>query len=585
MKRAVCSLLLLLLSALPAAAGAAVSASVDRDRVTLSESFHLEIRADGSLSGADPDLAPLAQDFEVLGTNRSASFTIGSGGNESSTSWQIELMAKREGRLTIPPIDVGGERTDPIQVTVSADPQPAAGAPRDIELEVETAADEVHVQQQLLLTVRVLHAVNLNRGATLEPPVIDDAVMRELGEKSFEKIVGGRRFGVFERRYAVFPQKSGELLIPAIGFQATVGGGASWFGQFGDRARLVRLRSEPKRVRVLPPEQGAAPWLPARVLTVIETWDRSPQELRVGDSATRTVTITAQGLTGAQLPPLAAPAVPGLRFYTDQPRIEDAQDADGITGTRIESSAVIPERAGEIEFPELTLRWWDTENARFEEAMVPRRTIRVLPAANAAAAPPASPADAAAAPDADAAATPEAAAAPQAPAPFEFPAAPPASATAAPAPPWPWMIATLLLALSTAFTSWRWWRAARLPAPGNAHAMPDDDAREAELFAALQQACAAGDAARVVSLLPRWGRAAFPASGARTASDVARTAEDPALAAEIERLLASRYGTASPPADLDALLARIEAVRRALRSDRRGQAAAGGALPPLYRHG
>ncbi len=447
----------MLLLAFAGGASAAVSAQVDRERIALSESFELTIRVAGSMRAAEPDLAPLDRHFEVLGSKRNSSFTMSNGRSESSTTWQVTLMARHAGELTIPAIEVGGERTQPIAIRVSEDPAPASAAAREVQLQVETDAAEVHVQQQLLLTVRLLHAVDFERGATLEAPEIPDAVVRELGENSYEKLIDGRRYGVFERRYAVFPQRSGELVVPALGFQAALGGGG-WFDRSGGRGRMLRLRSEEKRIRVLPPEAGATPWLPARVLTVIETWDRSPQELRVGDSATRTVTITATGLTGAQLPPLPAPAVEGLRFYPDQPRIEDAQDAEGITGTRIESSAVIPSRAGDIEFPEIRVRWWDTGKQRFEEAVVPRRSIRVLPGANAAPAP--APL-AGAQPGASAAAPAAAAGSATSAAPAQ-PSPPPA------APPWPWIIATLLLALSTAFSSWQWRRLALATPPSAA---------------------------------------------------------------------------------------------------------------------
>jgi hypothetical protein len=566
-------LLLMLLLGFAAGARAGVSASVDRDRIALSESFQLVIRVDASLRAAEPELAPLERDFEVLGSNRNSSFTITNGRSESATTWQISLMARHAGELTIPAIEVGGERTQPITISVSEDPAPASAAGRDVQLQVETDAAEVHVQQQLLLTVRLLHAVNLNRGATLEAPEIPDAVVRELGENSFEKVIDGRRYGVFERRYAVFPQKSGELVVPALGFQAAVGGGGGWFDQFGRRSKVLRLRSEEKRVRVLPPEAGATPWLPARVLTVIETWDKSPQELHVGDSATRTVTITATGLTGAQLPPLPAPAVDGLRFYPDQPRIEDAQDAEGITGTRVESSAVIPSRAGDIEFPEVKVRWWDTGNRRFEEAVVPRRTIRVLPAANGAAAP-APPAIA------DAGAAAPVPAEPATPAPVI--AAPGSTPSPAATPPWPWMVATLLLALATGFSSWQWWRATRAT-PRTAASPPEapQDAREAELFETLRKACRANDAPQVQALLPRWGRAAFPHAAIHSASDIGTAAHDDALSEGIERLLASRYAANAAPCNVDALLERLEAARAAAAGQRKRTTRTDD-LPPLY---
>ncbi len=109
----------------------------------------------------EPDLAPLDRHFEVLGSNRNSSFTLSNGRRESSTTWQITLMARHAGELTIPAIAVGGERTQPIAIRVSEDPAPASAAAREVQLQVETDAAEVHVQQQLLLTVRLLHAVNL----------------------------------------------------------------------------------------------------------------------------------------------------------------------------------------------------------------------------------------------------------------------------------------------------------------------------------------------------------------------------------------------------------------------------------------
>jgi hypothetical protein len=565
-------LLLMLLLAFAGGASAAVSAQVDRERIALSESIELTIRVAGSMRAAEPDLAPLERHFEVLGSTRNSSFTMSNGRSESSTTWQVTLMARHAGELTIPAIEVGGERTQPIAIRVSEDPAPASAAAREVQLQVETDAAEVHVQQQLLLTVRLLHAVDFQRGATLDAPEIPDAVVRELGENSYEKLIDDRRYGVFERRYAVFPQRSGELVVPALGFQAALGGGG-WFDRSGGRGRMLRLRSEEKRIRVLPPEAGATPWLPARVLTVIETWDRSPQELRVGDSATRTVTITATGLTGAQLPPLPAPAVEGLRFYPDQPRIEDAQDAEGITGTRIESSAVIPSRAGDIEFPEIRVRWWDTGKQRFEEAVVPRRSIRVLPGANAAPAPAplagAQPGASAAAPAAAAGSATIAAPAQQNPPPS--------------APPWPWIIATLLLALSTAFSSWQWRRLALATPPSAAEpaSWSADTAREAQLFATLAAACRANDASQVQALLPRWGRAAFPHAAIHSASDLGATAQDEELGAHIERLLASRYGANAAPCELGALLGRLEAARAAALEQRK-RGTREDALPPLY---
>jgi len=544
-------------------AHAEVTASLDRNAVSLSESFDLLLRVDSSMTSAEPDLVPLQRDFEVLGSSRSSRITISGGRNESYTEWRITLMPLRDGRLAIPALRVGSETSAPLEIEVLAAQQNSDDAAADVMLQIELDREEVHVQQQLLLTVRVLHAVNFSRGATLSEPEIADAVVRQLDENSYATDVGGRRFGVFERRYAVFPQKSGELLVPALDFQASIGSGSSFFDQFGNRARLIRLRSEERRINVKPPQAGATPWLPASRLTLIETWDKSPQELRIGDSATRSVTITASGLTGAQLPPLALPGIEGLRVYPDQAQISDEQSGDGITGKRVESSAVIPERSGEIEIPEIRLRWWDSVNQRFEEALIPRRSIRVLDVAGTAA-------SAATRVDtAQSAAEPVAAPAP--------PAAPAADAVHA---AWPWRLATALLTLALFFTSWQWRRALRgeLPAPSVTPAASSSD--EQALFALLCKACDEGSASVAAQRLLAWARCALPATRIHALSDLGHHFRDAELDSAISAMLASTYAPQQQAWDGSALRQRLESARAALQRARSEQQQA--ALAPLY---
>ena len=66
---------LALLAASPFA-WAEVSARLDRDRVALGQPLTLTIQSDGKDSDAQPDLAPLRKDFEVLGTTRSSEVRI-----------------------------------------------------------------------------------------------------------------------------------------------------------------------------------------------------------------------------------------------------------------------------------------------------------------------------------------------------------------------------------------------------------------------------------------------------------------------------------------------------------------------------
>lgn len=556
-------LLLFLLGSAPL--HAELTAQVDRTQLSLNESLQLTIRSSGSLNADAPDTKALERDFEILERRRSSSLSFGIGQRESTTEWQFTLVPRRDGRLRIPPLTIDGESTAPIDISVSGD-SPAATGDADIRLEVLTDTDELRVQQQLLLTVRVLHAVDLGRGASLEPPDIDDAVVSELGEHNYTKTIDGRRFAVYERKYAVFPQRSGELRIPPLAFRASIGRGG-WFDQFGGRS--VRLRSQEKRLRVLPPVDQASPWLPARVLSLVETWDKDPHSLQVGDSTTRTITLSAHGLTAAQLPPLPTTAVDGLRFYPDQPRLEDTPTDTGMNSSRVEATAVIPERAGTIVLPPIELRWWNTVDQRFETAVIPERKLEIKAAV-------AAPGD-----QTDAPSTPISA--PQssaATATGTTTGAVASGAAEASNPPLPWMLASLVLALGLLFVAWQWWRATQrlhataAPAPIAHLEVPD----EATAFAAFETACGNEGFDRICLALRNWGMRAFPDRRIDSASDVVAATHDPALDETFRQLLAKAYGSQRTPVDARVLLERIEAWRAArLRHD-----TAKPGLPPLY---
>jgi hypothetical protein len=541
---------------------AAATASVDRTRIAQSESLELRIRVEGAGSVAEPELGPLRRDFEVVSSSRNARISLINGRSESWTEWVIGLLARRTGELEIPSLLVDGQHTAPLRIVVSAEEDPGASAGRELVLEVIPESNAVHVQQQLLLTVRVLHAINLNRGASLEEPELPGAVLRKLDENSYEKTIGGRRYGVFERRYAVFPQTAGELRIPPLEFSANVGGG-SWFDQFGARGRELRLRSAEQVIAVRGAQDAVTPWLPARMLTLVETWDRSPTQLRVGESATRTLTLTAGGLTAAQLPPLETAAVDGLRFYPDQPEITDEAGADGITGTRVERSAVIPLRQGELELPPIRLRWWDTVNGRFTEAMVPGRSVRVLPG------------NAAAAATTDAVADPSTAVAAAPPTTLANPVGQSGGSRAA----YPWMLACAALALCTLVATMRWWQLARQHAAVPPRAA-SAESREPQLFSALASACRANDAAEAERLLPQWARALLPAAPPRTLADFARRAADAEFDAALQALLASRYGSGPDRWIGSSMAVVLRRLRGALPRARLNHATS--PLPPLY---
>jgi hypothetical protein len=381
-------LLCLSLLAVPAMA-AHITTRVDRDPVGLDESFKIIFEADESLS-ASPDFSPLEKDFDILSRSRSSSMQIINGSISQKTQWNLSVMAKHSGRLTIPSIDIDGDRSPQISVTVKKagtnSSSPIAGN-GDMFLEVQAQPTSAYVQSQILYTIRFFRAVNVNGASMSEPSFSGGEVLKQkLGDdSSYVTRRNGRRYEVIERRYALFPQQSGTLTINPLSLDAqVVTASPGIFDPFGQNTTTRRLKSKSIHldVKPIPTTMANKPWLPATDLQLTEHWSQQQPHFVVGEPVTRTLTLKAEGLTAAQLPSLKMQQSDGFKLYPDQPRLNDKRGSQGISGTRQEKIAIIPTRPGSVTLPAIEIPWWNTATQRMEVAKLPARTIQVQPAAN-----------------------------------------------------------------------------------------------------------------------------------------------------------------------------------------------------------
>jgi len=217
MHRFLSAALMMLALGLPGWSAAAVIASVDRDEVELNESFTLKVIVDSAIETV-PDVSALEQDFFVGSTSQLSNTTIVNGQISRSRTWTYMLMAKHEGELTIPPIVVGTEQSDPLRITVSPQADVLPGE-ADIFVTSEVDHTESFVQAQILYTVKVYRAVATRQPRLSDLSVEGVEVLKELAgeERSYDSILNGKAYNVVERVYALFPQESGELNIAPQG--------------------------------------------------------------------------------------------------------------------------------------------------------------------------------------------------------------------------------------------------------------------------------------------------------------------------------------------------------------------------------
>jgi len=361
---------------------AELTSKVNRTVLDSNETLQLRVRLDAQAFTSEPDFTPLQTDFEILSNSRQQQYSSVNGKSVSYTDWNLILLPKRTGIILIPSLKYKREISNAVEVTVRAATTSGSAASGKQPIYTETLVDKsaVYIQEQIILTHRLYTSVQL-RDYSLSELDIPGAIVQRLGDSQFQKVINGRNYLVLEVRYAIFPQSSGKLDIPPLRFGAYETASRSQFGSFSSRGNRVFRDTDAKRIDIMarPAHVPANEWMPSSKVELSEQWSGDPDSLIVGEPITRTIRINAQGLTGAQILPLPIIESPNYKVYPDQPQLEEQAIGDGVLGTRTESLALVPNRAGELVIPAIEMRWWDTKNQRMQTTSLPATKVQVNP--------------------------------------------------------------------------------------------------------------------------------------------------------------------------------------------------------------
>ena len=371
---------------------ASLTATLDSQQISLNQPVQLTIVSDQKLSAQSLDISALAQDFNVVGQSQSSELSNQGGVATSKSIILLILMAKHEGELTIPALKLGNEQTTPLNLKVSADniPEPPVQQGDDGPgVLIETLWEhpgKAYVQGQLNLIIRIYHQGNLVEAALDEPRVEDMPINRIGNDVQGVTSKEGIQYQTIERRYALFPQKSGSLTIPPVALQVRLNDqqrqtSRSFTYDPFSRGKLLTLSSKPLTIEISPPAADftGSTWLPSDAVTLNRT-GLPKGAINRGDAINMQINMSALGLTGTQLPEVQ---IKGLnkqfKLYPDQPTFAD-RSADGITieGSRVQTFVLIAAEAGSLEVPKIEVAWWDRKNDRQQYASLPAVNIEVL---------------------------------------------------------------------------------------------------------------------------------------------------------------------------------------------------------------
>jgi hypothetical protein len=364
-----------------------ITVSLDRSPVSVDESFQIIFTASES-PDADPDFSPLEQDFTIQNQSQNSRTEFVNGKLNRILQWAVTVMANDSGNLIIPVIKFGSDSSPALKIVVSpSSTNNKTSRDDDLYLEVSVNTEKPFIESQVLYTVKLFRRVDLAK-ANLSEPELNDAVIEKLADDTnYTTQVSGVTYVVIERKYAIFPQKSGAAIIkPLILTADTVARSRqanSFFNSQITQRRIIKSNFITLNVQPIPENTENSHWLTAENVELSQTWSGDTAKMKVGEPLTRTVKLVARGSTIGQIPELNNTKIDAqLKAYSDQPVLHEDKTVAGIVANREEKIAFIPAKDGNYTLPEIQILWFNTQSQKIEIATLPEMSLTVIAGEN-----------------------------------------------------------------------------------------------------------------------------------------------------------------------------------------------------------
>ena len=340
----------------------------DRTQVRVNESLNLKIISD-KVSPDQIDLSSLPAELEVISRSTRQNIQIINGRRSASYELSLSLIALETGTVLIPPLELEGDRSQAIAIEIAPE---AVGSAKVAEVELSSPLSSAYVFQEIPLTLKLRFSGELAQGQ-LSDLNVDQAQVELIDESRYRSGNGE----VVEREYVLYPQSIGSLTIPAVRFQGTMRANS----RLGLSGRVVRSSSSPLTIDILPPATGElSEWLPASTVRLNEQLQPATSQLQLGTPITRTITLEATGMLGANLPEIRLDSsTSDLRQYRDQSQFNNSKGRKSIIGRRTENIVYIPQSVGALTLPEVVVPWWDVAAGAMAYARLPERELFIVP--------------------------------------------------------------------------------------------------------------------------------------------------------------------------------------------------------------
>ncbi|OEF93803.1 BatD family protein [Vibrio splendidus] len=228
---------------------------------------------------------------------------------------------------------------------------------------------KVSVNEQVILNIEVATPRWLTGGTRIGSIEIPNVIAKQRNQlaTNYTERVNGTTWSRQRWEVTLYPMTSGEFVIPTVPVRVQVSApdGSNVGGT---------LYTQPIKFEASLPSgllDNESPWFSATEVDTEQQWQRSSENLKVGDAITRTVTIKAKDSLSVLLPDvLNNGSTQQYQAYPQPNRLDDTQERGDYRSSRVEETVYVIQQGGEFTLPEFSFQWWDSKNQRLENVVI-----------------------------------------------------------------------------------------------------------------------------------------------------------------------------------------------------------------------
>ncbi|WP_197532691.1 BatD family protein [Symmachiella macrocystis] len=190
------------------------------------------------------------------------------------------------------------------------------------------------------------------------------------------KVIEGETWFIQTHEFALFSQAAGDIELPSFEVRFTSRNDFDGPGiEHVEKVPAMRFTIQ------RPPDSADIGFLVTTdEMTVTETWQPQPGPSNRGAIFHRSITQTADQMTGMALSPPPTDVPSGIRVYIGKPEVTDKTERGAFSGMRRDTITYVLQQPGTWTLPTIKYIWWNPKSEQYGSKVLPAVTFQVAAA-------------------------------------------------------------------------------------------------------------------------------------------------------------------------------------------------------------